>query len=133
MTCRGAFRVRRRSDKTYYKVQSLKSKVGLAAAKAAALRINIDSCGIVASPMHAPSRAPVFSHTYIRIYVCILYVCMYACMYVVVVCMYLHTYICMHVCMLLIITAAGLSHQGYWEISKWYFVNVERCNPAYEL
>jgi hypothetical protein len=41
--------------------QSLKSKVGLAAAKAAALRINLDfeGCGIVAAPLHAPSRAPL--------------------------------------------------------------------------
>jgi hypothetical protein len=41
--------------------QSLKSKVGLAAAKAAALRINlnIDGCSIVASPAHAPSRTPL--------------------------------------------------------------------------
>jgi hypothetical protein len=40
--------------------QSLKSKVGLAAAKAAALRINlnIEGCGVVAPPMHAPSRTP---------------------------------------------------------------------------
>jgi hypothetical protein len=39
--------------------QSLKSKVGLAAAKAAALRINIniEGCGVVAPPMHAPSRS----------------------------------------------------------------------------
>ena len=39
--------------------QSLKSKVGLAASKAAALRINlnIEGCGVVALPMHAPSRA----------------------------------------------------------------------------
>jgi hypothetical protein len=36
----------------------LKSKVGLAAAKAAALRINpnVQGCGIAATPMHAPSR-----------------------------------------------------------------------------
>ena len=42
--------------------QSLKSKVGLAAAKAAALRINLNvvGCGIVAAPVHAPSRAPLF-------------------------------------------------------------------------
>jgi len=35
----------------------LKSKVGLAAAKVAALRINLNvqGCGIVATPMHAPS------------------------------------------------------------------------------
>jgi hypothetical protein len=41
--------------------QSLKSKVGLAAAKAAVLRINInvEGCGIVAAPVHAPSRAPL--------------------------------------------------------------------------
>jgi hypothetical protein len=41
--------------------QSMKSKVGLAAAKAAALRINlnVESCGIVAAPVHAPSRAPL--------------------------------------------------------------------------
>jgi hypothetical protein len=40
--------------------QSLKSKVGLAAAKAAALRINlnVESCGIVAAPVHALSRSP---------------------------------------------------------------------------
>jgi hypothetical protein len=39
----------------------LKSKVGLEAAKAAALRINInvEGCGIVAAPVHAPSRAPL--------------------------------------------------------------------------
>jgi hypothetical protein len=41
--------------------QSLKSKVGLAATKAAALRINlnIQGCVIVAAPGHAPSRAPL--------------------------------------------------------------------------
>jgi hypothetical protein len=41
--------------------QSLKSKVGLAAAKAAALRIklNVEGCGIVADPVNAPSRAPL--------------------------------------------------------------------------
>ena len=40
--------------------QGLKSKVGLAAAQAAALRINlnVEGCGIVAAPVHAPSRAP---------------------------------------------------------------------------
>jgi hypothetical protein len=39
----------------------LKSKVGLAAAKAAALLINLNvqGCGIVATPMHAPSRTPL--------------------------------------------------------------------------
>ena len=41
--------------------QSLKSKVGLAATKAAELRINLnaDGCGIVAAPVHAPCRAPL--------------------------------------------------------------------------
>ena len=39
----------------------LKSKVGLAAAKAAALRINLNvqGCGIVEPPTHAPSRTPL--------------------------------------------------------------------------
>jgi hypothetical protein len=39
----------------------LKSKVGLAAAKAASLRINLNvqGCGIVAPPMHAPSHTPL--------------------------------------------------------------------------
>ena len=39
----------------------LKNKVGLAAAKAAALRVNLNvqGCGIVAPPMHAPSRTPL--------------------------------------------------------------------------
>jgi hypothetical protein len=41
--------------------QSLKSKIGRTASKAAALRINlnIEGCGIVAAPVHAPSRAPL--------------------------------------------------------------------------
>ena len=41
--------------------QSLKSKVGLAAAKATALRmnLNVEGCNIVAAPVHAPSRAPL--------------------------------------------------------------------------
>ncbi len=41
--------------------KSLKSKIGLAASKAAALRIdlNIQGCGIVAAPVHAPSHAPL--------------------------------------------------------------------------
>jgi len=40
--------------------QGLKSKVGLAAAKAAVLRINLNvqGCGIVATP-HAPSHTPL--------------------------------------------------------------------------
>jgi hypothetical protein len=42
-------------------LQSLKSKIGLAASKAAALRINLNihGCGIVAAPVNAPSRAPL--------------------------------------------------------------------------
>jgi hypothetical protein len=51
--------------------QPLKSKVGLAAAKAAALRINlnVEGCGVVAAPVHAPSQialpfsSPSFFHT----------------------------------------------------------------------
>ena len=43
--------------------QTLKSKVGLAAAKAAALRVNLNVQGchgsIAAPPMHAPSRTPL--------------------------------------------------------------------------
>jgi hypothetical protein len=41
--------------------QNLHSTVGLAAVKAAALRINlnIDGCGVVAAPVHAPSSAPL--------------------------------------------------------------------------
>jgi hypothetical protein len=41
----------------------LKSKVGLAAAKAAALRINLNvqGCVIVATPMHAPYRTSLLS------------------------------------------------------------------------
>jgi hypothetical protein len=41
--------------------QSLKSKVGLAAAKAAALRINliVEGCGTVAAPVHAPLLPPL--------------------------------------------------------------------------
>ena len=39
----------------------LKSKVGLATAKAAALQVNLNvqACRIVAPPMHAPSRNPL--------------------------------------------------------------------------
>jgi hypothetical protein len=39
----------------------LKSKVGLSAAKAVALRVNLNvqGCGIVAPPMYAPSRTPL--------------------------------------------------------------------------
>jgi hypothetical protein len=44
---------------TFY--NGLKNKVGLAAAKAAVLRINLNvqGCVIVAPPMHAPSRTPL--------------------------------------------------------------------------
>ena len=42
------------------KTKGLKSKVGLAAAKTAAMRINlnIDGCGVVAPPVHSSLRAP---------------------------------------------------------------------------
>ena len=51
----GSFRFRRAA---FY--NGLKSKVGLAAAKTAAMRINlnIDGCGVVAPPVHSSSRAP---------------------------------------------------------------------------
>ena len=41
--------------------QSLKSIIGFTAAKAAALRINlnVEGCGILAAPVHAPSPAPL--------------------------------------------------------------------------
>jgi hypothetical protein len=64
-TAAGMSSQRNQSDSFRFKraafYQSLKSKVGLAAAKAAALRINlnVEGCGIVAAPEHAPSRAPV--------------------------------------------------------------------------
>ena len=42
----------------------LKSKVGLAAAKTAAMRINlnIDGCGVVAPPVHSSLRAPLLAN-----------------------------------------------------------------------
>jgi hypothetical protein len=64
-TAAGMSSQRNQSDSFRFKraafYQSLKSKVGLAAAKAAALRINlnVEGCGIVAAPVHAPSRAPL--------------------------------------------------------------------------
>jgi len=64
-TAAGMSSQRNQSDSFRFKraafYQSLKSKVGLAAAKAAALRINlnVEGCGIVAAPVYAPSRAPV--------------------------------------------------------------------------
>jgi hypothetical protein len=55
-----SFRFKRQSDSFRF-FQSLKGKVGLAAGQAAAFRINlnVEGCGIVAAPMHAPSRAPL--------------------------------------------------------------------------
>jgi hypothetical protein len=64
-TAAGMSSQRNQSDSFRFKraafYQSLKSKVGLAAAKAAALRINLNvqGSGIVAAPVHAPSRAPL--------------------------------------------------------------------------
>ena len=65
-TATGVPSQRNQSDSFRFKraafFQSLKSKVELAAAKAAALRINlnVEGCGIVATaPVHAPSRAPL--------------------------------------------------------------------------
>jgi hypothetical protein len=72
-TAAGMSSQRNQSDSFHFKraafYQSLKSKVGLAATKAAALRINlnVEGCGIVAAPVHDPSRAPLllpsFFHT----------------------------------------------------------------------
>jgi hypothetical protein len=55
-SARDSFRFKRQA---FY--QSLKSKVGLAATKAAALRINlnVEGCVVVAAPVHATSRAPL--------------------------------------------------------------------------
>jgi hypothetical protein len=64
-TAAGMSLQRNQSDSFRFKraafYQSLKSKVGLAAAKAAAFRINlnVEGCGIVAAPVPAPSRAPL--------------------------------------------------------------------------
>ena len=61
-TAAGMSSQRNQSDSFRFKraafYQSLKSKVGLAAAKAAALiiNLNVQGCGIVAAPVHAPSR-----------------------------------------------------------------------------
>jgi hypothetical protein len=65
-TATGMSSQRNHSDSFRFKraafYQSLKSKVGLAVAKAAELRINlnVEGCGIVAARVHAPSRAPLF-------------------------------------------------------------------------
>ena len=50
-----------RCSSALHSTTGLKSKVGLAAAKAAALRVNLNvqGCSIVAPPMHAPSRTPL--------------------------------------------------------------------------
>ena len=64
-TAAGLSSQRNQSDSFRFKsaacYQSLKSKVGLAAAKAAALRINlnVEGCGVIAPALHAPSRAPL--------------------------------------------------------------------------
>ena len=64
-TAAGMSSQRNQSDSFLFKraafYNGLKSKVGLAAAKAAALRVNLNvqGCGIVATPMHAPSRTPL--------------------------------------------------------------------------
>jgi len=52
-----SFRFRRAAAAFY---NGLKSKVGLAAAKTAAMRINlnIDECGVVAPPVHSSLSAP---------------------------------------------------------------------------
>ncbi len=64
-TADGMSSQRNQSDSFRFKraafYNSLKSKVGLAAAKATALRVNLNvqGCGIVAPPMHASSRTPL--------------------------------------------------------------------------
>jgi hypothetical protein len=64
-TAAGMSSQRNQSDSFRFKraafYNGLKSKFGLAAAKAAALRVNLNvqGCGIVAPPMHAPSRTPL--------------------------------------------------------------------------
>jgi hypothetical protein len=64
-TAAGMSSQRNQSDSFRFKraafYNGLKSKVGLAAAKAAALRVNLNvqGCGIVAPPMHASSRTPL--------------------------------------------------------------------------
>jgi hypothetical protein len=61
---------RNQSDSFQFKCaafyQSLKSKVGLANAKAAALRINlnVEGCGIVAAPVHLPLALPFSSPSF---------------------------------------------------------------------
>jgi hypothetical protein len=63
-TAAGMSSQRNQSDSFRFKraafYQSLKSKVGLAAAKAALrINLNVEGCGMVAAPVHAPSRAPL--------------------------------------------------------------------------
>ena len=61
-TAAGMLSQRNQSESFWFKhvafYQGLRSKVGLVAAKLAALRINLNvqGCNIVAAPMHAPSR-----------------------------------------------------------------------------
>ena len=84
-TATGMFSQRNKSDSFRYEraafYQSLESKVALAAAKAAALRINlnVESCGVVAPPMQASSRAPLLiplllSHNlpFLRVHQCVM-------------------------------------------------------------
>ena len=65
VTAAGMSSQRNHSDSFRFKrvafSQSMKSKVGLAAAKAAELSINlnVEGCGMVAALVHAPSRAPL--------------------------------------------------------------------------
>jgi hypothetical protein len=65
LTAAGMSSQRNQSDSFRFKGAAfhngLKSKVGLAAAKAATLRVNLNvqGCGIVATPMHASSRTPL--------------------------------------------------------------------------
>jgi hypothetical protein len=79
LTATGVPSQRNQSDSFRFKraafFQSLKSKGGLAAAKVAVLRnslflqeqikgiiiinLNVEGCGIVPAPVHAPSRAPL--------------------------------------------------------------------------
>ncbi len=64
-TAAGMSSQRNQSDSFRFKraafYNGLKSKVGLAAAKAATLwvNLNVQGCDIVAPPMHAPSRTPL--------------------------------------------------------------------------
>jgi hypothetical protein len=71
-TAAGMSSQRNQSDSCRFKraafYQSLKSKVRLAAAKAAALRINlnVEGCGIVAAPVTLPLALPFSSHSFFQ-------------------------------------------------------------------